>query len=73
MVNRLEKILFEVNCAVFNAIDKTLNNELGMDRECWILDKNLPTLIPAIEAATKTAMREVYDLMPESLANELEG
>ncbi len=67
MTTRLDDILFEVNCAVFRAIDTTLNDQLGMERKCWILDKHLPNLIPAIEAATKAAMREVYELMPESL------
>jgi hypothetical protein len=67
MATKLEEVLFEVNCAVFRAIDETLNDQLGMTRKTWIMDKHLPNLIPAIEAATKAAMREVYDLMPESL------
>lgn len=66
-MTRLDEILFRVNCAVFEAIDATLNDELGMDRKCWILDKHLPDLIPTLEAVTKTAMREAYDLMPETL------
>jgi hypothetical protein len=70
-MNRLDDILHEVNCAVFRAIDKTLNDELGIERKVWIMDKHLPRLIPAIEAATKAAMREVYDLMPEALKNEV--
>ena len=66
-MTQLEDIKFACHIAALRAIDETLNTELSMDRNCWILDKHLPALLPAIDRAIEAAMREVYDLMPESL------
>jgi hypothetical protein len=54
----IDDLLFEVNCAVFRAIDATLNEQLGMNRKTWIQNQHLPRLIPAIESATQAAMRD---------------
>ena len=54
-----DEIQFEISCAVFRAIDDTLNQYLGTSRRIWILDKHLPELIPAIERATRAALDEI--------------
>lgn len=66
-MTRLDDIKFACHVAAFKAIDDTLNEELDMNRKVWILDAHLPALIPALDRAIEAAMREVYDLMPESL------
>lgn len=66
-MTRLEEIKFACHCAAMEAIDAKLTEELGINRKCWVLDKHLPALLPAIDRAIEAAMREVYDLMPESL------
>lgn len=73
-MTRLEEIKFEVNCAAFEAMDEKLRELLPAfgERRTWITDKLLPRLLPALEQATELALREVYDLMPESLDVEPE-
>lgn len=66
-MTRLDDIKFACHCAALQAIDHTLNEQLDMERAYWIQDTVLPDLLPAIDRAIEHAMRQVYDLMPESL------
>ena len=56
--DRLEEIHHAVNCAVFRAMDETLTEMTGVERNYWIRDKYLPRLIPVIEAATTLALAD---------------
>lgn len=72
-MTRLEEIKYEVNCAVLEAIDAKIAEFLPhFKQKTWVLDKHLPALLPAVERATEMAMREVYDLLPESMSYEPE-
>lgn len=69
-MTKLDDIKFACHCAAFEAIDQVLESELGVfkGKPVRIMDKHLPALIPALDRAIEAAMREVYDLMPESLS-----
>jgi hypothetical protein len=66
MVNRLEDLKYEVNCAVLKAIDDILIPRFG--KECMVTDGDLPSILPHVERLTEKRLRAYYDLLPESLA-----
>ena len=68
-MTRLEEIKYAAHLAALAAIDEVLASELGLfhGKPITIKDKHLPALLPALDRAIEAAMREVYDLMPESL------
>ena len=68
-MTRLEEIKYACHLAALAAIDEVLADELGLfhGKPVALKDKHLPALLPALNRAIEAAMREVYDLMPESL------
>ena len=64
-MNALENLKYEVNCAVFDAIDSVLRPRYGK-RAC-VQDKDLRHIIPQIEQVTEDCLRRVYDNLPEAL------
>lgn len=71
-MTRLEELKFAVNNAVLEAMDAKLTELLpelasAIGKRCWVTDKMLPRLLPYIEATVEAALREIYDLLPESL------
>lgn len=69
MTTRLEEIKYNIHLAVLSAMDEVLAEELGLfhGKPIAIKDKHLPKLLPALDFAIESAMREVYDLLPESI------
>jgi len=71
-MTRLEEIKFRALLVVLDAIDTVLREELQINRKTWVLDKHLPDFLPALDRTIEAAMREVYDLMPEAIAQQIE-